>query len=293
MSRVMVARLEVCAAALLFSLGGAGIKATDLTSWQVAGFRSGIAALFFLLFLPESRRALTWRSLVVGSSYAATMIFFVLANKLTTSANTIFLQSAAPLYVLLLAPLLLHERARRSDIPVMLLVVIGLSLFFVGSEAPHRTAPDPVRGNLLGLAAGVTWSLTIIGMRWLGRSGNAAPLSAALTGNFLAMAISLPFALPVANAGPTDAGIILGLGVFQIGLAYVFLIRGLRDVPAFEAMVLLLLEPALNPIWSWMIHGERPGGWALVGGALILGASVLKTWNDSRVVPKPGQLAPS
>ena len=289
----MVARLEVCAAALLFSLGGAGIKATELTSWQVAGFRSGIAALFFLLFLPDSRRAFSWRSLVVGAAYAATMIFFVLANKLTTSANTIFLQSAAPLYVLLLAPFLLHERSRRSDLPVMLLVVIGLSLFFIGSEAPHRTAPDPVRGNLLGLAAGVTWSLTIMGMRWLGRSGSAAMLSAALAGNFLAMAISLPFALPVTNAGPVDLGIILGLGIFQIGLAYFFLLRGLRDVPAFETMVLLLLEPALNPIWSWMIHGERPGAWALVGGALILGASVLKTWNDSRVVPEPVQPAPS
>ena len=289
----MVARLEVCAAALLFSLGGAGIKATDLTSWQVAGFRSGIAALFFLLFLPESRRALTWRSLVVGSTYAATMILFVLANKLTTSANTIFLQSAAPLYVLLLAPFFLHERARRSDVPVMMLVVIGLSLFFIGSETPVRTAPDPVRGNLLGAAAGVTWALTIMGMRRLGRSGGAAPLSAALAGNIIAMAVSLPFALPVGNAGPVDAAIILGLGVFQIGLAYMFLIRGLRDVPAFEAMVLLLLEPALNPIWSWMIHGERPGAWALLGGALILGASALKTWNDSRLVPRPGQPLPS
>ena len=289
----MVARLEVCAAALLFSLGGAGIKATELTSWQVAGFRSGIAALMFLLFIPESRRGWTWRSLVVGSTYAATMIFFVLANKLTTSANTIFLQSAAPLYGLLLAPFLLHERGRRADVPVMALVVVGLSLFFIGSEAPLRTAPDPVRGNLMGMAAGVTWALTIMGMRRLGRSGSAAPLSAALAGNILACVLSLPFALPVAEARAVDAGIIVGLGVVQIGLAYVFLIRGLRDVPAFEAMILLLLEPALNPIWSWMVHGERPGAWSLLGGALILGASVLKTWNDSRLIPKPRQAAPS
>jgi drug/metabolite transporter, DME family len=289
----MVARLEVCAAALLFSLGGAGIKATELTSWQVAGFRSGIAALVFLLFIPESRRGWSWRSLVVGGTYAATMILFVLANKLTTSANTIFLQSAAPLYVLLLAPWFLHERGSRSDLPVMALVVVGLALFFVGGEAPLRTAPDPMRGNLLGAAAGMTWALTIMGMRRLGRSGSAAPLSAALAGNFIAMAVSLPFALPVVDARPVDAGIILGLGVFQIGLAYVFLIRGLRDVPAFEAMILLLLEPALNPIWSWMVHGERPGPWSLLGGGLILGASVLKTWNDSRVTPRPGQAAPS
>lgn len=288
----MVARLEVCAAALLFSLGGAGIKATELTSWQVAGFRSGIAALAFLLFIPDSARTLTWRSFVVGSAYAATMILFVLANKLTTSANTIFLQSAAPLYVLILAPWFLNERARRSDLPVMALVVAGLSLFFVGSEPPLRTAPDPVRGNLLGAAAGVTWALTIMGMRRLSRSGASAPLSAALAGNFLAMGISLPFALPVVDARPVDAAIVMGLGVFQIGLAYVFLIRGLRDVPALEAMILLLLEPALNPIWSWLVHGERPGAWSLVGGVLILGASVLKTWNDSRLVPRPGQPVP-
>ena len=106
------------------------------------------------------------------------------------------------------------------------------------------------------------------------------------------MAVSLPFALPVTNAGPADAGIIVGLGVVQIGLAYVFLIRGLRDVPAFEAMILLLLEPALNPVWSWIVHGERPGAWSLLGGALILGASVLKTWNDSRIAVKRGQPAP-
>jgi DME family drug/metabolite transporter len=288
----MAARLEVCAAAFLFSLGGAGIKATELTSWQVACFRSGIAALMFLLFIPEARRGWSWRSLVVGTTYAATMIFFVLANKLTTSANTIFLQSAAPLYVLLLAPWLLHERGKRSDLPVMALVVVGLSLFFIGSEAPLRTAPDPFRGNLLAAAAGVTWALTIMGMRRLGRSGGSAPLSATLAGNCIAMAVSLPFALPVTHAGPADAGIIVGLGVVQIGLAYVFLIRGLRDVPAFEAMILLLLEPALNPVWSWIVHGERPGAWSLLGGALILGASVLKTWNDSRIAMELGQPAP-
>src|SRR3989442_11806346 len=99
-----VARLRVIAAALLFSIGGAGIKACALTSWQVAGFRSGIAALVLFLLLPDSRRGWTRRTALVGASYAATMILFVLANKLTTSANTIFLQSTAPLYILLLGP---------------------------------------------------------------------------------------------------------------------------------------------------------------------------------------------
>ncbi len=285
MSSQARARFLILAAALLFSIGGAGIKACALTSWQIAGFRSGVAAITILILLPECRRGWTWHSVLVGTSYAVTMVLFVLANKLTTSANTIFLQSAAPLYVLLLGPWILGERNRGSDLLVMAMVVLGLSLFFVGNEAPVRTAPAPLQGNILATVCGLTWALTIMGMRWLGREedagrGSAAP--AVVIGNLIALAISLPFALPVTHARPLDVAIVIGLGTVQIGLAYLFLTRALRLVPAFEAMILLLLEPALNPIWAWLIHGERPGAWPIVGGALILGATGLKTWRDSR-----------
>jgi drug/metabolite transporter (DMT)-like permease len=281
----------VVAAALLFSVGGAGIKACALTSWQVAGFRSGVAALMILILLPDSRRGWTWRTALVGASYATTMILFVLANKLTTSANTIFLQSTAPLYVLLLGPWILREKSRRADLLIMLLVLLGLVLFFVGNEAPIRTAPAPFRGNIMAMASGLSWALTIMGMRWLGREeqqgrGSAAP--AVVAGNVIALLVSLPFALPVMDARPVDWAIVVGLGTVQIGLAYIFLTRGLRHVPAFEAMILLLLEPALNPIWAWWVHGERPGMWPIIGGALILGATGLKTWNDSRAVGRSG-----
>ena len=49
-----------------------------------------------------------------------------------------------------------------------------------------------------------------------------------------------------------------------------------------EASTLLLLEPALNPFWAWLVHGERPGVWALAGGALILGATLAKSVLDGR-----------
>ena len=138
------ARLRLVLAAILFSTGGAAIKATTLTAWQVAGFRSGIAALALLLLLPESRRGWTWRTLLVGVAYAATLLLFVVANKLTTSANTIFLQSTSPLYILILGPLLLHERIRSRDVVFMAAVGLGLALFFIEREAPLATAPDPV-----------------------------------------------------------------------------------------------------------------------------------------------------
>lgn len=287
-----VGRIQLLAAALLFSTGGAAIKATTLGGWQIAGFRSGVAALAFLALFPAARRGWNARVLAVGAAYAATLILFVLANRLTTAANTIFLQSTAPLYILLLSPTLLGERVRARDVAFMSVVGVGLLLFFVGAEAPSATAPDPARGNLLAAASGVSWALTVMGLRWLGRAdqGGAAVATVA-AGNTIAFLATLPLALPVGSARPMDWTIILYLGVFQIALAYWFVTSAIRYVPALETSVLLLAEPALNPVWAWWVHGERPGEWALAGGVLILGTTTLKTWWDSRGAPDPDEAA--
>jgi drug/metabolite transporter (DMT)-like permease len=267
--------------ALLFSTGGAAIKACSLNSWQVAGFRSGIAGLLLLAF-PAARRGWTPGTLLVGLAYAATVVLYVQANKLTTAANAIFLQSTAPLYIALLAPLLLKERIHRREFGFLLLIAGGMAMFFVGGDESFATAPDPSRGNVLGAAAGLTWACTVMGLRWLGTRGYEATLRAVVAGNVLALLICLPMALPVTSISAADVSLLIYLGVFQIGIAYLLMSRGIRHVPALEASLLLLVEPALCPVWAWAVHGELPGRWAMVGGALILGATAIKTLVDVR-----------
>jgi drug/metabolite transporter (DMT)-like permease len=279
-------RLQILGAALLFSTGGAAIKATTLNSWQVAGFRSGVAALAVFLLVPAARRGWTWHVLPVGVAYASTLVLFVTANKLTTSANAIFLQSTAPLYVLLLGPFLLREAIRRRDLAFMVPIGVGLALFFVGAEAPVHTAPDPARGNLMALASGVFWALTVMGLRWMGNRGEGSALPTVVAGNLIAFLACLPLALPV-HGGAVDWAVVAYLGVFQIAGAYLLLAAGIRHVSALEASTLLLLEPALNPVWAWLVHGESPSAWAIVGGVLIVGATVLKTWWDGRSPTEP------
>ena len=275
------ARALVIAAAATFSTGGAAIKATTLSAWQVACLRSAVAAVVLLLLLPAARRGMSRRSLIDGVAYGATMVSFVLANKLTTVANTIFLQSTAPLYVLLASPWLLQERMQRRDVPYLLVLAFGLSLFFVGVRPPDRLAPNPLLGNIVAAGAGVAWAFTVLGLRWLSRpdARGYAPdnMTGVLAGNVIAFVVTLPFALPIAHATPTDFAAIGYLGVVQIGMSYWLLSRGLRDVPALEASLLLLVEPVLNPIWAFVWHGETPGGWAIAGGAIILGATAVRT----------------
>jgi drug/metabolite transporter, DME family len=284
------ARLRVLAAAALFSSGGAAIKSVSLSGWQVASFRSAIAAVTLLLLLPEARRRPNGRVLGVGAAYAGTMVLFVLSNKLTTAASAIFLQSTAPLYVLLLSPWLLQERVRSRDLVYMAALALGLGLFFVGLDPASATAPNPLLGNVLSVLSGITWALTIMGLRALGRTaeeGGSWGPAAAFWGNVIAAAACLGPALPVPTGRPMDWLLLGYLGVFQIALAYIFLLRGLERVRALEASLLLLLEPVLNPIWAWIVHGERPGGWSLSGGALILFATVVKSWVDARRATAP------
>jgi len=290
-------RLLVLAAAVLFSTGGAAIKATSLAGWQVASFRSGVAALAMTALLPAARRGWNWRVIPVGATYAATLVLFVLANKLTTAANAIFLQATAPLYLLLLGPLLLREPVRRSELLFMSAVAIGLAAFFVGAEKAVVSAPDPLRGKVLAALSGVAFAGTLAGLRWLGRGRTADNPAAAsvVAGNLTAFLVCLPMALPVTRAGTPDLLVILYLGIFQIGLAYLCLTRAMRHVPALTTSLLLLAEPALNPVWAWLVQGERPGPWALAGGAVILAATAANTWwqksGDRLRVPQPPALA--
>jgi DME family drug/metabolite transporter len=283
----MLPRLQLLAAALLFSTGGAAIKLCGLSSWQVAGFRSGAAAVVLAVLTPASPRHWTLRTLPVAVAYAATLILFVIGNKLTTAANTIFLQSTAPLYVLLLGPWLLREPVSRRDLAFMAFLAAGLALFFVDAGPSFASAPDPWRGNVAGALSGVSWASTVVGIRWIGSSEPAGAITAIAAGNLLTLLICLPAALPVIGAHPADWALVLYLGAFQVALPYVLMSNGLRHVPALEASLLLLLEPVLNPVWAWLVHGEEPGALALTGGAIILAATVIKTLADSRMRPRP------
>ncbi len=277
-------RLLLFAAAFLFSTGGAAIKGCHLTSWQIASFRSGIAALTVAGLLPESRRIFRPRIFLLGCAYAATVAFFVLATKLTTSAQAIFLQSTAPLYLLFLAPLVLHERLRRSQLIMVALVAAGAVLLLFGEQRASRTAPNPIAGNWLGALCGMTWAITMTGFRRLSKKGEEtdSPAAVVVAGNIIACLACLPLAMPIGHATPADAAVILYMGIFQIGLAYMAVTRAVRHVPAVEATTLLLLEPVFNPLWTWLLYDETLTPATLAGGALILCATFGSTLFQAR-----------
>lgn len=273
-------QIRVLLAGSLFATGGALIKSCDFPSLQRAGLRAAIAAVAVFVLLHEARRWPSWRVLLLIPAYFGATCLFVVANTLTTAANAIFLQSTAPMWVALLSPVLLRERPRRSDLATLVCIVAGMALFFIAPATSAATAPEPRLGDLVALASGLSFALLLVGMRWLGRSaggpgGNEA-CAAIAWGNV--GTVPLAFALmpvvgqaPIAGA-PRDWLVIVTLGLFQVGLAYALLVRAMPLVPAVQASLLLMIEPALNPVIAFAVHGERPHVLALLGGVLIVSA---------------------
>ncbi len=248
---------------------------------QVSSLRAGIAALALLLWW-RGRLAWSWPAVAIGVVYGATLTLFVNATKLTTAANAIFLQSTAPLYIIVFGPLLIRERVRARELIYLAFVGTGLACCFLGRADATATAPNPALGNVLGVLCSITWALTLVGLRWGQRSGQGVGATAVVAGNLIAFAVGLPFALPLPSATPAEWATLVYLGIFQIGVAYVFLTSAMSHLPALEVSLLLLLEPVLNPIWTWLVHGENPGVWVWTGGAIIIAATAAKTIYDSR-----------
>src|SRR6476646_7762164 len=152
--------LLVLGAAILWSTGGLFIKATHLSAFELSFGRCLLATITIAILTRGEGFGINKISAITSILYAALLILFVLATKLTTAANAIFLQYTAPVYVLILEPIFYKEKFRQRDLVTVALCVAGMSLFFVG-----KLRPEDVSGNLVALGSGVCFALYFLFLR--------------------------------------------------------------------------------------------------------------------------------
>lgn len=233
-----------------------------------------MVALVTLIFLYKSFPVLKSKFEIFHAlSLTLTVILFVMATKMGAAANAIFLQSTAPLYVAIFGALILKEKLRAHDFVILGIVGVGMLLFF----ADDMSATS-LQANILGLSSGLTFAVYILMSRKAPTEGS---FRAIIWGNFFTVLICAPALL---KAVPTQNDILglLFLGVFQLALSYYIYCKAAPYVSALKASLIFLLEPLLNPIWVFLVVGERPSPKALVGGLLVIGALAIKQIWDAR-----------
>jgi len=275
--------LWVVAAALLWSTGGIGIKAIADSPLKVTFYRSLFAAIaLFAVFGRDVWGRRRWKSTAAFVAaivcYGACLTTFVVATKWTTAANAIFLQYAGVVWVLLLSPLVVREPMRMRDVIAIIVAIAGMALFFVGKFEARGMS-----GNAMALVSSVFFAGLILALR---REHDAA--QAAVTWGNLVLALALlPFVAHDLALTPKSFGVLAFLGLFQIGLAYAFFVRGLKYVTATQASLTGMLEPVSNPIWVFLFLGERPSAFAIGGGAIVLAAIAWHTLMGEPVADMP------
>lgn len=263
----------VLVAVLLWSTGGLFIKLTTLDAYQVTFFRSLLAALTVLVLTRKQGLKINAFGILSSVIYAALLFLFVWATKRTTAANAIFLQYTAPIYILILSPFLIGEKFHLRDLFTVVVVLGGMSLFFVG-----QLRLEDYEGNIAALLSGIFLGLYIMLLRHK-RAEGFNPAIAVIYGNFLLAALNAPSGLSaIVSMVGLDWIAVIFLGVFQIGISYILFIKGVvGGTRPLDASLIGFVEPLLNPVWVFIFVGEQPSRWAVLGGAIIIAAIALHT----------------
>ena len=287
--------LYLVVTATLWSLSGVLVKSINWNSLAISSARSLISMLTLLFLMRKDLHLASFfknvgrKEWLAGFFLAMISITFVSATKLTTAANAILLQYTAPVWVALLAPLILRERTSNRDWCFMMAAFGGMTLFFADS-----LSLSGFWGNILGIFSGVFFAALAMITRYI---KDAQPVKAMILGNFLAFIFGFYFwfqpgwlllsfpappslafltaqlpAVPVA-VFPSFADIVLILiaGTFQFGLSYYLYTLAARGVTSLEMVLIPIIEPILSPIWVFWAIGEQPGLWSLIGGSIVLG----------------------
>ena len=256
--------LFVFLSAVFFSIGGLFMKLIPWNGLAINSARNVFSVLVLAVFFRIRRHKLVInRTVLIGAlAIVGTNILYSLANKLTTAGNTIILQFTAPIWVMVFSSLLLKKKPGRLDLIAAAFVFAGVICFFVDSlSSGHLT------GDLLALLSGIFYA----GVFMMNAREDSDSLSSVLIGMVLNVLTGLPFLI---REQPFSAGMdvwtpILVLGIFQLGLAYVFLTEGLAITPPVTASLISGIEPVLNPLLVAVFYGEMLTPLSLVGAAIV------------------------
>jgi drug/metabolite transporter (DMT)-like permease len=283
-------------AAVLWSLSGGfakvltqttalGLDSPRLSPLPIAFYRALFAGLFLLPALRRQDIGLRPMMLVMVASFAIMNALFITALTQGTAANAILLQYTAPMWMYLASIWLLGEAADRRSSWALAIGLTGIGIIIWGSWEPAQLYVVAI-----GLGSGVAYAAVVLCLRVL-RQSSSRWLT--VLNHLVCAVILLPWIWQDTSPSSYQLAVLVAFGVIQMGLPYWLMARGLRSVSAQEAGTITLLEPLLNPLWAFLVAGERPALATLAGGVLILGALIWRYWPsgqhvDKSKTPKPG-----
>ncbi len=265
-------------AAMLWSTGGVLIKELNWSPLGILVGRNIFSSIVLLIYLRRFPTRWTRWKIIAAAAHLLTSFLFISSTKLTTAANAIFLQYTAPIYILVLAYWFLRERPSRTDWISLVVILSGMALFF-----GDQLSANGFYGNILAVLSGVTMAFMTVALR---AQKDGVPAESILIAQLTAAVVGFPLVLRETWTLKNTL-IIMGLGIFQIGLAFILFTTAIKHLPAIQATLISTLEPILNPVWVFLFVGEEPGLFAIFGALVVLGGITISAIGSTRAAPQP------
>lgn len=284
--------LKIIAAMLIWSTWGPMIRWLALPPVVVLFYTSLIASFTVPAFLAArgeldlagiGKSWLLFVLLALSSITNNITYFYALGH--TTVSNAVFTHYTAPLFVALLAPLMISERLRRVTLLSLPIALAGMSLIVL-SGGGLRVDSAHTPGIIAGTVSGVAYAFIIIFSRKLSQMlmhHKAVVVLLWIT----TLALSPVVSLTEHHIDTRKAVMLFLTGILHSTLAPLLYFNALRKVIAQHAAILGYMEPLAAIPMAFLLLSETPAATSLAGGALILlsGYLVIRSRADSEREP--------
>ena len=212
------------------------------------------------------------RLLAAGLAMGAFQAFYFWGvAKTSVAVGSLVAICSAPLFITVLAALLLGERIDGRTWSALVTGVAGAALLTLGPRGLGQLPPGFLGGVGLALGAGVSYAVYAVTVK--GAVGRVAPLAiAALTFSVAALSLLPALVLERPIAGVTGWVLLAYLGVVPTAAAYILYVIGLRTTSVVVSGVLTLVEPLTATLLGVLFFGDQLGPVGTLGAALLLGA---------------------
>jgi len=270
------ALLTLVGCAVLWSIAGVATRRLERAEgFEMTFWRSAFCAAFVVVSMLVVHRG-RWFARVIaigpvglasGAMWSVMFTCFMVALAYGSVANVLVVMAAAPLLAALLGLVVLREPVLPRTWAAIAIAAAGI----VWMVADGLTT-DGLRGMAIASFVPIASAINIVLLKRTGARIDLVP--AVLVGALISAAVTLPLAWPL-SASAHDLLILAGLGVFQLAVPCMLMVRAARHLAPHEIALIGLLEVVLGPLWVWVGAGEAPGRATLVGGALVLSALLL------------------
>jgi drug/metabolite transporter (DMT)-like permease len=282
-------KLYFIASMVIFGTIALFVRNIPTSASEIALFRGILGSIFLLLILLSSKRRISWREVynnrwllfLSGIALAFNWIFLFQAYRHTTISNAVLSYYFAPVFVMILSPLILKEKLSVKKLTCILLSVVGM-FFLVASQNTAKGEYNHLQGILYGLIAAGFYATLILLNRCMKQMKGLETTWIQLTvaSIFLLPYVLLTEELGFISLGATSLVNMIILGILHTGIGFYLFFTGMQKLKGQTVAALSYIDPVTSLMVSILLLKEQIGILQIVGGTILLVSTFISERKD-------------